>query len=67
MLYGTMCFVLLQLTSAMSAASMTATTASATVTLAVLTQAVLPKAATASGTCWHHNATVGAVYSPAWA
>jgi len=44
---------------------MTATATAAAVTMAVVAQAVVPKAATASSVCWHYNATMGAVYSPA--
>ncbi len=39
----------------------------AAVTTAVVTQAVVTKAATANSACWHHNAMVGAVWSPVWA
>jgi len=61
MLYGPM--------PATSAVSMTATAtaASTAVTTAVVTQAVVTKAATANSACWHHNAMVGAVWSPVWA
>jgi len=58
------CDVLLQLMLIRTAESIPATAASAAVTVAVLAQAA--KATTASA-CWHHSATVGAVFSPVWA
>jgi hypothetical protein len=63
------CDVLLQLMLIMTAESIpaTATAASAAVTVAVLTRAAMAKATTASSACWHHSATVGAVFSPVWA